>query len=119
MTASSDHRRYWYRIYYLTWVRLLQRCRGERPGRGAGGARDAPDRVPAPAGRAAEPRRWSIVVVLTTTMEHCRGWAGPEPGPGLGPVRRGRPVRAVRRAAAARPAAGRGYQLPGTAGRAS
>jgi len=71
-------------------------------------------------GRPAEPRRWSIVVVLTTTMEHCRGWAGPVPGRGLGPVMRGWLVRTVRRTAASRralplvcppgrvPAAGRG-----------
>ena len=47
----------------VAWVRLF-RC--EHRGRGAGGARDAPDRVPAPGGRPAEPRRWSIVVVVTT-----------------------------------------------------
>jgi len=29
-----------------------------------------------PSGRRRQPRRWSIAVVLTTTMEHCRGCPG-------------------------------------------
>ena len=36
-----------------------------------------PGAIPAAPWRAPKPRRWSIVVVRTTTMEHCRGSAGP------------------------------------------
>ncbi len=93
-------------------VRLMPAPWPAAAGCGAGGAGDAPDRVLAPGGRPAEPRRWSIAVVRTTTMLHRRGWAGPAPGRGLGPVMPGMPGMPVRRAAAARPPAGPGTSRP-------
>jgi hypothetical protein len=96
----------------VVWVWLF---RSEHRRRGAGGARDAPDRVPAP----------GEACLLTTTMEH-RGcsdhgdapssWLGrPGTGPGLGTGDAGVTGEACSCRLAARRA---GYQPAGSAGRA-
>jgi hypothetical protein len=54
-------------------------------------------------------------LLVTTTMEHCRGWAGPAPGLGLGTGDAGDAGEACSCCLAARRA---GYQPPGSAGRA-